>query len=58
MTERRSMELEMRVVELETQLSAVRITASRAINTLEQVKIFLEEGDDEGALALLHEVLS
>jgi hypothetical protein len=45
----------MRIVKLEDELRAARTVVSRAINTLEQVKIAIEEDDTEEALRLIKE---
>lgn len=53
-----SVDLVMRVQELEGQLQSARITVSRSINVLEQVKIALEEDDHNEALRLINEAVS
>jgi DNA-binding XRE family transcriptional regulator len=43
---------------LRNELDHARITVSRAINVLEQVKIAIEEGDTDEALRLIAEATS
>lgn len=50
-----SIEAQMKIVELESQLTAARRLVSRSINVLEQVKIALEEDNTEEALRIITE---
>jgi hypothetical protein len=50
------MEQTMRIVELESLLRDCKIVISQFINSIEEIKIFLEEDDAEGALNYISEI--
>ena len=52
-----SIELEMQIVQLRSEISHLRTVVSRSINILEQVKIALEDDDHDEALKLVSEAL-